>query len=250
MGSTDFKFHPYAEIFPLLEGQEFEDLVADITAHGLHQPIVVYEDKVLDGRNRYRACVAAGVDCCTTLYTGDDPLGYVISLNLKRRHLTATQRRDLIAKLVKAKPEASNLQIAKQVKADDKTVAKVRSDLEARSEIPNVEKRTDTKGRKQAAHKSTNTTPKLRRPSGRRQIVTELNSLAWSNASHSKPTEFVRNVGLVHIWEVADDDQRSALKAAIGEIIEQHIARAKAANPTIPPVRYSEAPPFRRPRIS
>ena len=59
----------------------------------------------------------------------------------------------MIGKLLKAKPETSNLQIAKQVKADDKTVAKVRTELESRSEIPNVKKRTDTKGRKQSATK-------------------------------------------------------------------------------------------------
>jgi hypothetical protein len=156
MGNPDLKFHPLANIFPLLEGQEFEDLVADIKAHGLIEPIVIYQDQILDGRNRYRACVAAGIDCCSIPYTGNDPVGYVVSKNIRRRHLTAERKRELIAKLVKAKPEASNLQIAKQVKADDKTVAKVRSELEARSEIPNVKTRTDTKGRKQPRSKPKN----------------------------------------------------------------------------------------------
>jgi hypothetical protein len=86
-----------------------------------------------------------------------DPWEAAISANIHRRHLTAEQKRELIAKLLKAKPKPkpkqSNRQIAKQVKADDKTVAKVRKELEARSEISNVDTRTDTKGRKQPAER-------------------------------------------------------------------------------------------------
>jgi hypothetical protein len=67
-----------------------------------------------------------------------DPYDYVISANIQRRHLTAEQRRELIASVLKAKPEQSNRQIAKQVKADDKTVAKVRTELEATAEIPQL----------------------------------------------------------------------------------------------------------------
>ena len=69
------------------------------------------------------------------------------SYNEHRRHLTAEQRRDIIAKRLKAAPEKSNNQIAKEVKADDKTVAKVRDDLESTSEIPKLEKTVGADGK-------------------------------------------------------------------------------------------------------
>jgi hypothetical protein len=84
---------------------------------------------------------------------GIDPWAYVVSANIHRRHLTAEDKRKLTAKLIKAKPKASNNAISKLAKVDDKTVAKVRREMEGRSEFPNVETRTDTKGRRQPAHK-------------------------------------------------------------------------------------------------
>lgn len=86
------QFHPYSEVFPLIEGQAFEDLVADIKANNLREKIWLYEGKILDGRNRYLACQKAKVKPLTRIYHGKDPLGFVVSLNVLRRHLTESQR--------------------------------------------------------------------------------------------------------------------------------------------------------------
>jgi len=85
------RFHPVADIFPLLDGDEFDALVTDVRENGVLEPIRLYEGQVLDGRNRYRAAQAAGVDCPTKAYDGADPVSFVVSLNLKRRHLNKSQ---------------------------------------------------------------------------------------------------------------------------------------------------------------
>ena len=99
MKIAGYPVHPYAEFFPLLEGEQLKDLIADIKKHGLNEKIVLYEGAILDGRNRARACVRAKVEIKTREYKGKDPLAYAMSLNLIRRHLTESQRAMVGAKL-------------------------------------------------------------------------------------------------------------------------------------------------------
>jgi ParB-like chromosome segregation protein Spo0J len=92
------EFHPAANIFPLLQGPEFDAMVADIKAHGLRESITLHPNgTVLDGRNRYRACLEAGVK--PAFHTWDAKsadylaaLDFVLSRNLHRRHLDESQR--------------------------------------------------------------------------------------------------------------------------------------------------------------
>lgn len=85
--------HPVADLFPLLGDDELAELAADVRANGLHEPITLdVEQRILDGRNRYRACLTAGVEPRTTVYRGDDPIGFAVSMNLRRRHLTVGQK--------------------------------------------------------------------------------------------------------------------------------------------------------------
>jgi N6-adenosine-specific RNA methylase IME4 len=93
------KFHPYADILPLLEGEAFDALVVDIGTNGLLEPITIHEGMILDGMNRYRACAAAGIEPQFLEFEGDDPLGFVLSLNLHRRHLSEAQRAMVAAEI-------------------------------------------------------------------------------------------------------------------------------------------------------
>jgi hypothetical protein len=160
------RVHPAAELFPMMSETELKGLAENIEMNGLVDPIVIWINQqendvrqLLDGRNRLDAMALAGILgiddhglynvktgelISQTVRANGDPYEIALALNVHRRHLNAEQRRELIAKVLKAKPEASNRQIAKQVKADDKTVAKVRTELEATAEIPQLKK---TKGK-------------------------------------------------------------------------------------------------------
>ena len=85
--------HPYADAWPMFGTDDLADLAEDIAANGLLDPIVVDGDGlILDGRNRYAACEKAGVDPTFTVFDGDDPLGYVLSVNGQRRHQSKGSR--------------------------------------------------------------------------------------------------------------------------------------------------------------
>lgn len=86
------EFHAIAEFFPMIEGDDFDELVRDIQKNGLLESIWLYQGKILDGRNRYMACMAAGVAPRYREYTGDNPLAFAMSMNVERRHLTPSQR--------------------------------------------------------------------------------------------------------------------------------------------------------------
>jgi ParB-like chromosome segregation protein Spo0J len=159
--------HPAAALFPLMTGEELQELAADITKHGLRTPVAVLVDtdgkRLLDGRNRLDACALAGIAVFNdegnleilnkTIEDGPDfdPFAYVVSLNLHRRHLTREQRREIIAVLLREHPERSDAATARIAGVSDHTVASVRRDQEARSQIASVATRTDTRGRQQPA---------------------------------------------------------------------------------------------------
>ena len=84
--------HRFANIFPMMNDDAIDALAADIKENGLRESIVKFEGKVLDGRCRVRACRLAGVAPRYRDYTGDDPLAFVVSKNLHRRHLNDSQR--------------------------------------------------------------------------------------------------------------------------------------------------------------
>jgi hypothetical protein len=152
--------HPAAADFPRMSPDEFKALTEDIKANGQRQPIAIIEkarrrpdgtlhvkdppaEEVLDGISRLDAMEAAGLQVVdngqlhkqvlrTVVDTDEvDPVAYVISANIHRRHLhlTAEQRRNLIAELLKATPEKSDRQIAETVKASPTTVGTVRAEI-------------------------------------------------------------------------------------------------------------------------
>ena len=97
---TRYEFHELANIFPMLEGDDLAALRTDIDTNGQINKIILYQGKVLDGRNRYRICNMLGIEPETIEYPGDDPIGLVLSQNLLRRHLTASQRAMVAEKLM------------------------------------------------------------------------------------------------------------------------------------------------------
>jgi DNA modification methylase len=112
--------HPLADLLPLLVGEDFDALVEDIRQHVLRVPITLFQGRVLDGRNRLRACLQAGVKPRFEIFDGDedDALAYVLSLNVARRHLTTAQKAVLALKLLPMEEEKARRRMEAGVALD------------------------------------------------------------------------------------------------------------------------------------
>ena len=133
------KFHPLADIFPLIEGIEFDELVTSIKENGQQHAIVTIDDAILDGRNRYRACIAGGVEPRFEPFTGSDPVKFVIDVNIRRRHLSKGQRGLIAAELAKLQP-GQHADCAHENAAGDKSPAAITLDRAA--DLMNIDRST------------------------------------------------------------------------------------------------------------
>ncbi len=163
--------HPAAALFPLFGIRELGELADDIAEHGLAERIVYTGTPgayiVLDGRNRLDALAG----CLDRAIVDDhghplpeyfeyrehipDVTAWIISKNIRRRHLDPKQKRELIAKVLSLTPEKSNRAVAKTIGVDHKTVAAVRANAERTGEIPQLKKTTGTDGKSRPAKKKT-----------------------------------------------------------------------------------------------
>jgi hypothetical protein len=136
------EYHEAADIYPQLEGKEFDALVEDIRKNGLRVPILTCKGKILDGRNRDRACDAAGVKKRYEEWDGvGSPVDAVVSYNDARRHMESGQR--AVSALMAEKL------LAKEAKEKE---AKRKSKKEGVT-FPNLEKSPPLHSAKQAAKK-------------------------------------------------------------------------------------------------
>ena len=121
------KIHPYASVFPLMSGEEYDNLKADIIKNGLIEPIAIFDNQIIDGRNRYNACCE--VNEPLRFFEWEDSgnlLDYVIAKNLHRRHLSASQRAMLATEFL---PQLEKEALERKVLAGSNTHAK-KHDLE------------------------------------------------------------------------------------------------------------------------
>jgi ParB-like chromosome segregation protein Spo0J len=100
MSTAKLEGHRLANYFPSMGEDEFNELVKGIKENGQLNPIMLYEGKILDGKHRFKACQKLGIEPITKEYKGNDPISFVISANIHRRHLTESQRAMLATKML------------------------------------------------------------------------------------------------------------------------------------------------------
>lgn len=135
----ELKRHPLSAAWPDMADEDFQSMRDSISDSGQLEPIVLLDGEVLDGWQRYRACLAEGVEPKTEVFAGEDPVAFVRSKHT-RRPLNLTQRLTAIHLMAAWRPAGrpansapgaaylpSASVVAKQEGASQRTVEQVRS---------------------------------------------------------------------------------------------------------------------------
>jgi hypothetical protein len=133
-----FSQHPLSAAFPAMSAEELQSLTDDIEVNGQREPIVTFEGMVIDGWHRYQACVALHLPPeCRVLGSFEDPVAYVKSRNLHRRHLTGSQRAAAVvacsgwvpSTIGRAAPGAAltTAQLAKEADVGERTIRQAKA---------------------------------------------------------------------------------------------------------------------------
>jgi ParB-like chromosome segregation protein Spo0J len=148
--------HELSLLFPAMKSEDVGRLAEDIKRNGLYHPIVLYQDKILDGVHRYQVCSANSMMLKCQKFEGTDAeaKAFVISSNFHRRHLTNAEKQKWIDELLKLDPSKSDRAIAASIGVDNKTVNTRRERLEATEEIPQLTETTGADGKKRKRAKT------------------------------------------------------------------------------------------------
>lgn len=99
MTTEEMTVHPVAALFPMMTDEDLNDLAEDIKANGLVHPVVVdAEGQLIDGRNRLEACRRAEVEPEFMTLNGQEPVAFILSCNVNRRHLNKGQQAMAVAR--------------------------------------------------------------------------------------------------------------------------------------------------------
>lgn len=141
---ANLEAHPLANLLPMMTGEEYENVKADIARNGLKERIKlsgIRPDntagtlKIIDGRNRYAMLKAIGAPLTEAMFevlsfkTYAEAEGYVLSTNFHRRQLNNKQRREVIAGLIAKYPTETNRGLSRICGINHVTIGSVRKEL-------------------------------------------------------------------------------------------------------------------------
>ena len=165
----EYQIYPAADLFPMMDDKSFEAFKQSIAEEGQLETIKILDGKLIDGRNRLKACTELGVNPNFETVETDNPIGYIMATNVHRRHLPVAVRAEIAAKLANMKrgdPSA-------QRHSDTQNCASSISQTEA-AELMGVSVRSVQTAKAKLNGKTDNVTP----------IKKEPKKVGWVNAVH------------------------------------------------------------------